>query len=213
MRSFDLIQIKFLLKLYNYLYKRISFLARKINGGVHPKHRILAYYEYFLRLISEGSKVLDIGCGHGELDYQLANKAKTIIGIDINQNSIRMAQAHFQKDNIKYIVGDATKYQFQEHFDYIILSNVLEHVKNRIEFLLNIKNLASTILIRVPMINRSWIVLYEKELNIEYRLDNSHCVEYTYETFEKEMNQVGLKIISHSIQFGEIWAHVEKKSE
>ena len=209
MRSLDLIQIKILLKLYNYLYRRINFLARKINDGVHPKHRILGYHEYFLRLITEGSKVLDIGCGHGELDYELANKANLVVGIDIDPNSIRMAQTKFQKHNIEYIIGDATKYQFQENFDYVILSNVLEHIKDRIGFLINIKNLASTILIRVPMINRSWLVLYEKELNIEYRLDTSHYTEYTLESFKEELNQAGLKLISHEIRFGEILAKTE----
>ena len=210
MRSLDLIQIKILLKLYNYLYRRINFLARKINDGVHPKHRILGYHEYFLRLINEGSKVLDIGCGHGELDYELANKANLVVGIDIDPNSIRIAQTKFQKPNIEYIIGDATKYQFQENFDYVILSNVLEHIKDRIGFLINIKNLASTILIRVPMINRSWLVLYEKELNIEYRLDTSHYTEYTLESFKEELNQAGLKLISHEIRFGEILAKTER---
>ena len=210
MRSLDLIQIKILLKLYNYLYRRINFLARKINDGVHPKHRILGYHEYFLRLITEGSKVLDIGCGHGELDYELANKANLVVGIDIDPNSIRMAQTKFQKPNIEYIIGDATNYQFQENFDYVIVSNVLEHIKDRIGFLINIKNLASTILIRVPMINRSWLVLYEKELNIEYRLDTSHYTEYTLESFKEELNQAGLKLISHEIRFGEILAKTER---
>ena len=210
MRSFDLIQIKILLKVYNYLYKRINFLARKINDGVHPKHRILGYHEYFLKLIMEGSKVLDIGCGHGELAYELANKANLVVGIDIDPNSISMAKSKFQKHNIKYIVGDATKYQFQEKFDYIILSNVLEHLTNRIEFLRKIKNLASTILVRVPMINRSWIIIYQKELNIDYRLDSSHYIEYTLESFKEELNQSGLTIISQEIRFGEIWAHIEK---
>jgi len=93
----------------------------------------------------------------------------------------------------------------------IILSNVLEHLKNRIEFLSKIKKLAPKILIRVPMLNRDWITLYKKELGIEYRLDPSHYIEYTLESFEKELQKVGLSLKNYSIQFGEIWAVVTEK--
>ena len=210
MSPFDLILIKFLLRLYNYLYKRISYLSIKINHGVHPKHRIMDYHAYFISKIKEGSRVLDIGCGIGALSYDLAKRAEHVIGIDISNECIKIAKNNFYQKNIEYITGDATNYDFKETYDYVILSNVLEHIKNRQEFLSKIKYLANVFLIRVPMINRSWIVLYQKELDIEYRLDNSHYIEYTFESFEKEMKQAGLRIISYSIQFGEIWAHLEK---
>jgi len=58
------------------------------------------------------------------------------------------------------------------------------------------------------MINRSWLTLYKKELGSEYRLDLSHFIEYTNETFQKEINIAGLKLISYTIQFGEIWTKI-----
>ena len=210
MKTFDILQIKLLLRLYNYLYKRISTLSVKINNGVHPKHKIMDYHSYFLYKIKNNSKVLDIGCGIGALAYDIANKAGYVVGIDINEELIRIAKTKFPKKNIEYITGDATNYNFKEKYDYLVLSNVLEHIKNRHEFLEKIRNLADIFLIRVPMINRSWIVLYEKELNIDYRSDNSHYIEYTFDSFEKEINQAGLKITSHIIRFGEIWAEIER---
>ncbi len=57
------------------------------------------------------------------------------LGIDINKESIKFALRKHNNHNIEYIVGDATIYNFKESFDYIILSNVLEHIKNRKEFL------------------------------------------------------------------------------
>jgi len=70
------------------------------------------------------------------------------------------------------------------------LSNILEHIENRVKFLNKIKNLAPKILIRVPMINRDWITLYKKELGVEWRLDKTHYIEYTLESFEKELEKV-----------------------
>ena len=210
MTKLDKIQIKWLAKLHNYLYNRISFISIKLNGGIHPKHRIMDYHRFFVDNIEDGTSVLDIGCGNGAVDYSVAQKAKKVIGIDINKNSILLASKKFSKENIEYIHGDALKYNFNEKFDYIILSNVLEHIQNRIPFLNNVKNFGKYFLIRVPMINRSWLSLYKKEIGVEYRLDQTHYIEYTYESFKKELEAADLKILSNSIQFGEIWAKISK---
>ena len=58
------------------------------------------------------------------------------------------------------------------------------------------------------MINRDWITLYKKELGIEWRLDKTHYIEYTLESFKKELEKAGLNLEKYSIQFGEIWAVV-----
>ena len=58
------------------------------------------------------------------------------------------------------------------------------------------------------MINRDWITLYKKELGVEYRLDKTHYIEYTLESFKKELEKAELKIQNYSIQFGEIWTIV-----
>ena len=129
--------------------------------------------------------------------------------VDISKDAIKFARERFGRENIKYFIGDATIYDFDETFDYIILSNVLEHIKDRITFLKKISPLAKYILIRVPMINRSWLPLYKKQLGMEYKLDPTHYIEYTYDTFLKEIDSGGFKIIDYSIQFGEIWAKLE----
>ncbi|MFW9827693.1 MAG: class I SAM-dependent methyltransferase [Candidatus Thorarchaeota archaeon] len=206
MKKLDRIQVYLLAKLHNYIYKRISYLSTKLNQGVHPKHRVMDFHSFFVNNIANHSTVLDIGCGNGAVDYDVAEKAKRVVGIDISKNLISFARKKFYRKNIQYIHGDALEYDFDEKFDYIILSNILEHIQDRISFLNRIKELGRIFLIRIPMINRSWLTLYKKELGIEYRLDKSHYIEYTFKSFEKEIKAVGLKILSYSTQFGEIWA-------
>ncbi|MCD4780946.1 MAG: class I SAM-dependent methyltransferase, partial [Candidatus Omnitrophica bacterium] len=93
-------------------------------------------------------------------------------------------------------------------FDVVILSNVLEHIDERVKFLKRLREMAPQFLIRVPMINRDWITLYKKEVGLDYRLDKDHYIEYTLETFEDELSKAGLQIQEYGIQFGEIWAAV-----
>ena len=206
--KFDLIILKLMIKIHNYLYVKIGSKSIKLNGGIHPKHRLMNYHQFFLDNIKEKSDVLDIGCSSGELSHDIAKKANKVVAIDINGSKIKKAKEKYNRYNIKYIVADATKMECNEIFDYVVLSNVLEHIEDRYNFLLAIKPLARDFLIRVPMINRSWITLYKRELGCEYRLDDTHYTEYTFDTFRKEIEAVGLKIITYSIQFGEIWAKV-----
>lgn len=203
------ILVKFALWLHNFSYKLSSRFAIKAERGLHPKHRLMGYHKFFVNNINKGETVLDIGCGNGALALDLSKKAKEVFAIDINKKNISKAKEDYSAPNIRYIVGDAIIYDFNKKFDAVILSNVLEHIQDRIEFLKRVKSLAPKILIRVPMINRDWITLYKKEIGIEWQLDKTHYIEYTLESFQKELKKAGLNLKEYKIQFGEIWAVVE----
>ncbi len=209
MKKLNRFRMKLFLKLHNYLYRKISKLSKEINNNIHPKHRIINYHKFFLDNIEKDSKILDLGCGKGELAYDLANKAKVVVACDINKNYLDIAKKRYKRDNITYLLADATNYNFKETFDYIILSCVLEYIKDRVKFLSRIKPLANILLIRAATINRSWLTLYKKELGLENKDDLARSIGYTFETFQNEIENVGLRIISYSIQFGEIWAKIE----
>lgn len=177
-----------------------------LEKGIHPKHRLMRYHDFFLNNINPGDTVLDIGCGNGYNTYKIAGKAKSVVGIDIDEDNIRLARRNFKKDNIEYIRGDATSYNFNKKFDVIILSNVLEHIEDRIKFLKKVRNLGKKILIRVPLFDRSWLVLFKKEFDVEYRLDSTHYIEYTVKSFLDELKDSGIEDVSYSVHFGEIWA-------
>jgi len=202
--------IKILIKLFVYIhnlsYSAISFLVVRENKGLHPKHKILNYHQFFLDNISENDSVLDIGCGNGAVAHDLSQKAKRVVAIDISEKNIETAKKKYGHKNLEYIIGDATIHNFSEKFDTIVLSNVLEHIKNRIEFLNKIKNLAPKILIRVPLLTRDWLSVYKKEEGFEYKLDSTHFIEYTEENFKEEVEKAGLKIENYYVKFGELYS-------
>lgn len=201
--------LKLLIWIYDFLGKVIDVVSIKLNGDVHPKHHLMKYYNFFLENIHPESTILDIGCGNGYLTYKVAEKATKVTGIDTEKANINLAQKLHSKENIEYILGDATKYPFSEKYHFIILSNVLEHIENRIEFLQNISKLSPKILIRIPMLDRDWLTLLKKELGMFYFCDTTHFTEYTEESFQKEMLTANLAVESTTIRFGEIWAIVK----
>lgn len=50
-------------------------------------------------------------------------------------------------------------------------------------------------------------------MGIEWRLDNTHYIEYTNESFCEEMDKAGMVIKKQEIMWGEIYAVVEVKRE
>lgn len=197
----------------NLAYKLLTKLAILGNGGTHPKHDILRYYEFFSSHLSPEDTVIDVGCGKGENSYMMAAKAKKVVGIDIKSKNIRYAETHWKRPNLEYIVGDILRYPLPHTFDKIVLSNVLEHIDERNAFLQNLHAVSSVILLRVPMINRDWVAVYKKQKGFEYRLDPTHFIEYTLEELKQELEASGWAIESYSVQFGEFWGVVKNKNE
>ena len=202
--------LRMLMRLDNFGYTNISRLATIVEGGIHPKHRLTDYHQFFIDNVGSQDAVLDIGCGNGFLTYDVAKKARSVMAIDLSMDNIELAKRNFNKENIQYICGDATKFDFGDKFDTIILSNILEHIDDRHDFLSKIQKLANKFLIRVPLLNRDWLTYYKKELGVEYRLDLTHQIEYTLESLTQELEKTGIGIERASIQFGEIWAVVKR---
>jgi len=203
--------LEILLSYHNELYGYISRCAIRYDDGLHPKHRLMAYHDYFVRNIGKQENVLDIGCGNGALSYDIARKTSgMVIGIDKSKANIDYANKHYNHDNLKFVLGDVLSGLPDEHskIKTVTMSNVIEHIHERVEFLKGVLNKIkpSQLLFRVPMFEREWMVPLKKELGVEYRLDQTHYIEYTQKDFFAELEAAGLRVESYEIRWGEIWA-------
>ena len=119
---------------------------------------------------------------------------------------IRKAKKYESK-YLRFIENDFLNINTKKKFNVVILSNVLEHVNQRISFLNNIikKIKPKFFIIRVPAFDRDWRVPLKKELGIEWRLDSTHYIEYTKETLLDELLRSNIDIIDCKSAWGEIW--------
>ena len=131
-----------------------------------------------------------------------------VIGIDYDPVKLLQAKKINGLTNLKFISLDATKSLPDGIWDVIILSNVLEHIQSRVFFLKQIvkNSKCETILIRVPLFERSWEIPMRKELGVNYYSDNDHKIEHTLIQFKKEMAESNLQIKTMHTIWGEIWA-------
>ncbi len=203
--------LRFLFRLDAVLYSLEGQKAIDYDGGIHTKHRHTCYHDFFIKNIRPAERILDIGCGIGALAYDVAEKAQAhVTALDLNPENIAKASQRYNHPRVRYMVGDVLQKLPDGSFDVIILSNVLEHLKERPAFLRRIREAVSPgrFLIRVPLFERDWRVPLKKELGVEWRLDPTHETEYRSESFAEEMAAAGLQITHQKINWGEIWAVV-----
>jgi ubiquinone/menaquinone biosynthesis C-methylase UbiE len=205
--------LQFLFELENCLYPLEGRASIEYGNGIHTKHRHINYHKFFIKNLNPGESVLDIGCGNGFMDYNIVNQIHNvkIVGIDLNKKNIEFACERYRHPNLSFIEGNALEELPNKTFDVIILSNVLEHIEQRVEFLRKIVHSIKPkrLIIRVPLFERDWRVPLKKELGINYRLDSTHYIEYTQEEYLEELHQAGLKATNTEFRWGEIWSAVE----
>jgi len=176
---------------------------------VHTKHRHTRYHDFFIHRIGSGEKVLDVGCGIGALAYDIAQQTgAVVVGIDLNERNLDQARTRFSHPNVSYVHGDVLDADLAQHFDSLVLSNLLEHLEHRVDFLRELvkKTAPRQVLLRVPSFERDWRVPLKQELGMDYRLDSTHFTEYTLEGFGHEIEAAGLAVAHQECRWGEIWA-------
>jgi len=195
-----------------YLDERLNWYinqtAIRYGGNSHPKHRLMDYHTFFTDRVRPGERVLDAGCGFGQVAFSLAKAGCAVTGIDFDRDRIAQAKVSFQRENLVFFCGDITCLSGKNSFDTIVLSNVLEHLRNREVFLreLHLKTGAGRLLVRVPLITRDWMVSMRRELGLFYFSDPTHETEYTVDDLKRELREGGIDLTEYIINWGEIWA-------
>ena len=201
--------LRFLFAVQARLDNALAETAVRYGQGVHPKHRLTRYHDFFVARVKPGQRVLDVGCGNGYLAHRLAADAGAeVLGVDILPANIEKARKLHAHPRARFETGDILRAVPAGGFDVVVMSNVLEHLPDRAALLrrLAAETGASSFLIRVPDFERDWSVPLKKELGIDWRSDSTHETEHTIAEFEAETAQAGLRIRELRAVWGEIWA-------
>ena len=81
----------------------------------------------------EGDKVLDIGCGTGELTRVLAERVGPegkVVGVDPDKERVKFANKKYGTSNLEFLEGDSENFP-ENHYDIVYSNYVLQWVKDK----------------------------------------------------------------------------------
>ena len=149
-------------------------------------------FKYLSNLL-EGEKILEIGCGNGDLSLEIAKNGFNIVGIDISQAGIAQANEIAQREHLdgkaNFSVMDATNLDFPDNcFDSVIIPEVFEHIRDSrkiLEEALRVVRNGGRIVISLP---QGFSVPYEGHIRVFFK-----------DTLENELSQYTENIEWHQI--------------
>lgn len=107
-------------------------------------NRVLIFAEW----IAEGSRVLEVGCGDGAgAEYLARARGCRVLAVDVSERAVRFARERGVDAHQRDVVRDPFP---RDTFDYVVLSEVLEHVPLPEEVLAALRPSAPRFLVSVP---------------------------------------------------------------
>lgn len=166
----------------------------------HYKEKNWYYYKnlknLFKELIAPHKKVLEVGCGTG--DVLVALDLEQGVGIDISEELIKIAQTkHVAQSRVSFLAGDIKNYvptlKLQK-FDYIFMSDVIEHLEDVPAMIKYISEIAeSQAKLIISMANPLWeplLLLLEK---LKLKMPEGPHIRISGEKLEGILEAYGFK--------------------
>jgi len=152
------------------------------------------------------AKILDIGCADGSMGMAIKNTIPSIVyGLDISKEAVEIARKRLDDahecdiENWKFEWLDTIK---RNKYDYIILSEVLEHTvspENILSRVQGILNREGYLLVTTPNIlfwkNRMKMFLGKFEYTEEGLMDHSHVHFFSWRTLVNALEKAGFEIV------------------
>jgi SAM-dependent methyltransferase len=147
-------------KFYN---EQPEYIAFRNDNKKREEYKIAVDWKVrkLSQLIPEGLKIaniLEVGCAFGVLLNDLADRLniKRRFGVDISSENVKAAQGLYPECN--FFCGTIEEFintvpdDIQNHrFDLVVLSDIVEHIPDDLEFLVNVRKMALHVLLNLPL--------------------------------------------------------------
>lgn len=164
------------------------------DSSPHSPHSIIP------SLITSNKTLLDVGCNAGYLGKTLKSKNIICDGIDINKKFLSIAKKHYRHTYPKNLYDSKLNLKPKYFYDYIVLSDILEHLPRPDLLLIELKKYLkkdSKIIISLPNVARLEIRLKLVFGKFDYSpgiLSSDHLRFFTKISAQKMFQECGYKI-------------------
>ncbi len=157
-----------------------------------------------ISLVEKGdNKILEIGCGTGNTGWSLKKEGKAVevVGVDIVPEVLEFAKSKIDRTFRADVESDKLPFP-NEYFDYILLGDVLEHLKNPWKALVNLTQFLKKggfVIASIPNV-RYWKVVKNLVFKGEWKyisdgvLDDTHLRFFTKKSILELISSANLKV-------------------
>ena len=123
------------------------------SNSEHPSR--LATRDLLVRVFPVRARVLDVGCGSGDLLVALAEVSADIVGVDHSEEQVDLARRRLDGaglSNVRVFVEDGVEYlrRAGSPVDVVVLSHILEHLEEPSAVLRDVARLCKFVYVEVP---------------------------------------------------------------
>ena len=148
------------------------------------------------KFIPAGKKVIEIGCGTGDLLAEV--NPSYGLGIDISRKMIEIARKKHRAKNLQFKTGDICNFYFKSHFDFIMMADVIEHLADVNKSLINVARLMDkrTIFINL-MVNPKWEWIFILAEKLGLKMPEGPHNRIPFSVIKAILNKEGVEVIKH----------------
>jgi glycosyltransferase involved in cell wall biosynthesis/ubiquinone/menaquinone biosynthesis C-methylase UbiE len=165
--------------------------------GYEHLHR----YAYATQFV-QNKRVLDLACGEGYGSYLLAKTAKSVMGIDIDENSIKHARNKYIKQNLEFKTGSITEVPIggESLFDVAVCFEALEHIEDHQKLLSEVKRLLTPDGVFIVSTPNKTVYSDEPQFNNPFHVHELYFDEFRelFEKYFKDVKFLGQRIYCNS---------------
>jgi 2-polyprenyl-3-methyl-5-hydroxy-6-metoxy-1,4-benzoquinol methylase len=152
-----------------------------------------------------------VGCAEGYLSKMITSKGCEVVGIELDKWAALKAEKYCKEVIVGNIESIELHEKYYNYFDYIILADVLEHLKDPVKILNKFDKYLKNdgyIIISVPNI-ANWRIRFKLLMgNFDYKkfgiLDEEHIRFFTEKTAKKLVIDAGFVICNFDLTVGDL---------
>lgn len=119
----------------------LPFTGERMTSSVQGQIEFEHLHRYCIaRDLCDGLDVLDVASGEGYGAAILAGLARSVVGVEIDQESVDHARAHYASDKLHFLCGDAMALPLEDaSIDLVVSFETLEHLADQARFLAEVR--------------------------------------------------------------------------
>lgn len=146
----------------------------------------------FASLFVKGKRIIDIGCGAGFGTVLLRSEggASSVLGLDIDEELIRLAGDNYAGDGVEFVCGRYEDLNANAQFDAVVSINTIKHLPDPKDFV----NKAAELLVPGSELILSAYMTPTKDFN------PYHLTDFTPGSFRRLLKRGGFRVVGEYLQ-------------